>query len=256
MKIVKAKKHLGQHFLKDRTIATRTAESIKKYDPFNVLEIGPGMGMLTQELLLLEDINLKVVEIDQESVNYLKKNELVKEEDIIEEDFLKLNITNLFKESFTIIGNFPYNISTQIIFKTLQNRDLVTELVGMFQKEVGMRIASKPGNKVYGITSVLTQAFYDTELLFEIGPEAFLPPPKVTSVVIKLTKHDRPLNCNEKFFFQVVKQGFNQRRKMLSNALASLISDPEQKKHRFFSQRAEELSVEEFAELTQLLDRS
>ena len=171
----------------------------------------------------------------------------------IEEDFLKLDIASLFDKPYSIIGNFPYNISTQIIFKAIENRDKVIQLVGMFQKEVGQRIASKPKGKIYGITSVLTQAYFDTELLFEISPDMFDPPPKVTSVVIKLVRHQRPLNCDEKRFFQIVKAGFNQRRKKLSNSLSAFITTREQKSHPFFHKRAEELSVEDFSELTQLL---
>ncbi|WP_375235892.1 16S rRNA (adenine(1518)-N(6)/adenine(1519)-N(6))-dimethyltransferase RsmA [Winogradskyella sp.] len=252
---VKAKKYLGQHFLKDENIAKKIADtlSLKGYD--DVLEIGPGMGVLTK-YLLDKDTKTHVVEIDTESVDYLKNNYLNLSERIYEKDFLRYDFNLVFKgKSFAIIGNFPYNISTQIVFKTLEMRDQIPEFSGMFQKEVAQRICSKEGSKVYGILSVLTQAFYNAEYLFTVPPEVFNPPPKVDSGVLLLTrKENYTLPCDEKLFFRVVKTGFQQRRKTLRNSLKVFNLSDNLKANTIFGQRPEQLSVDQFIELTTLIE--
>ena len=252
---VKAKKHLGQHFLKDENIAKKIADtlSLKCYD--DVLEIGPGMGVLTK-YLLDKDTTTHVVEIDTESVDYLKNNYLNLSDRIYEKDFLRYDFNLVFKgKSFAIIGNFPYNISTQIVFKTLEMRDQIPEFSGMFQKEVAQRICSKEGSKVYGILSVLTQAFYNAEYLFTVPPEVFNPPPKVDSGVLLLTrKENYTLPCDEKLFFRVVKTGFQQRRKTLRNSLKVFNLSDNLKANTIFGQRPEQLSVDQFIELTTLIE--
>ncbi|MBP5487749.1 MAG: 16S rRNA (adenine(1518)-N(6)/adenine(1519)-N(6))-dimethyltransferase RsmA [Bacteroidales bacterium] len=220
---VRAKKSLGQHFLTDQSIATRIVDALQGSD---VLEVGPGMGVLTQYLL---GKNLKVVEIDKESVAYLEKHYPSLGNGLIEGDFLKMNLSGLFPGQFSIIGNFPYNISSQIFFKILEFRDLVPEVVCMIQKEVAERIAEKPGTKIYGILSVFLQAWYDIEYLFTVGPRAFNPPPKVHSAVIRLTRNSRTsLGCDEKLFRSVVKTAFGQRRKTLRNSLKPLVRQTHQ----------------------------
>ena len=251
---VKAKKHLGQHFLKDENIARKIADSLsfKAYD--HVLEIGPGMGVLTK-YLLEKNTTTHVIEIDTESVEYLKANYLNLANRIIEKDFLKYDLKETFKdEPFAIIGNFPYNISSQILFKTLEMRDQIPEFSGMFQKEVAQRICEKEGNKIYGILSVLTQAFYDATYLFTVPPTVFNPPPKVDSGVLLLKrKEDYNLPCDEKLFFRVVKQAFQQRRKTLRNSLKTFDLSDNLKANVIFGQRPEQLSVEQFINLTQLI---
>ncbi|RZN83677.1 MAG: 16S rRNA (adenine(1518)-N(6)/adenine(1519)-N(6))-dimethyltransferase RsmA [Winogradskyella sp.] len=253
---VKAKKHLGQHFLKDENIAKKIADtlSLKGYD--DVLEIGPGMGVLTKHLLD-KDTTTHVIEIDTESVDYLKNNYLNLSDRIYEKDFLRYDLNLVFKgKSFAIIGNFPYNISSQIVFKTLEMRDQIPEFSGMFQKEVAKRICSKEGNKVYGILSVLTQAFYDAEYLFTVPPSVFNPPPKVDSGVLLLTrKENYTLPCDEKLFFRVVKTGFQQRRKTLRNSLKVFNLSDNLKANTIFGQRPEQLSVAQFIELTSLIEK-
>ena len=249
---VKAKKHLGQHFLTDENIAKKIANSLigKNYD--DVLEIGPGMGVLTK-YLLEKDFTTHVIEIDTESVEYLKAHYLKLSDRIISKDFLKLNLDDLFdKKQFAIIGNFPYNISSQIVFKTLENKHRIPEFSGMFQKEVAKRIAEGPGSKVYGIISVLTQAFYDVEYLFTVPPNVFNPPPKVDSGVIRLIRKKKyTLDVDEKLFFKVVKTAFNQRRKMLRSSLKSFNLSDKLREDAIFAQRPEQLSVQEFISLTQ-----
>ena len=249
---VKAKKHLGQHFLTDENIAKKIADSLigENYD--DVLEIGPGMGVLTK-YLLKKDYTTHVIEIDTESVEYLKAHYLNLSERIISKNFLKLNLDDFFgNKQLAIIGNFPYNISSQIVFKTLENKHRVPELSGMFQKEVAKRIAEGPGSKVYGIISVLTQAFYDVEYLFTVPPSVFNPPPKVDSGVIRLIrKKNYTLPVDEKLFFKVVKTAFNQRRKMLRSSLKSLNLSDKLREDAIFAQRPEQLSVQEFISLTQ-----
>ena len=247
METVRAKKHLGQHFLRDENIAKNIAKALPDAVT-NVLEIGPGMGVLTKYLLQNPNILLKVVEIDTESVAYLHKN--YPELTVISDDFLKMDLDHLFDEDFAIIGNFPYNISSQILFKVLEHRNAVPNLVGMFQKEVAERIAAKSGNKTYGILSVLLQAFYDIEYLFTVHEHVFSPPPKVKSAVIRLTRSSRQhLNCDEKLFFKVVKAAFNQRRKTLRNALSVMI-DKTLLTDSIFDKRAEQLTVEDFEKIT------
>jgi 16S rRNA (adenine1518-N6/adenine1519-N6)-dimethyltransferase len=211
---VKPKKHLGQHFLKDETIAKKIADTLSLKGYKDVLEIGPGMGVLTQ-FLIQKNVVTHVIEIDSESVAYLKDNYLKLSDRIYERDFLKFDLNLIFKNRpFAIIGNFPYNISSQIVFKTLEMRHQVPEFAGMFQKEVAQRICSKEGSKVYGILSVLTQAFYDAEYLFTVAPSVFNPPPKVESgVLVLIRKNEYKLPCDEDLFFRVVKTGFQQRRK-------------------------------------------
>lgn len=253
--MVRAKKFLGQHFLNDQNIAQRIVESLAPDPNSNVLEIGPGTGVLTRFLIEKKDINLKVIEIDWDSVAHLKKRYASLE--IIEGDFLELDLLSIFDKSFSIIGNFPYNISSQIFFKVLEQRQQVNGIVCMLQKEVADRIASPPGNKTYGILSVLLQAFYDIEYLFKVPPGVFIPPPKVMSAVIRLKRNQRQqLDCNEAMFFKVVKQGFNNRRKTLRNALKNLNLAAEFSVLPIFNQRAEQLSVDEFVYITQLMEKS
>ena len=253
---VKAKKYLGQHFLNDESVAEKIADTLILKDYKNVLEIGPGMGVLTKYLLKKEKTTY-VIEIDPESVEYLQANYLNLAPRIIEKDFLKYDLNEVFnQEPFAIIGNFPYNISTQIVFKTLEMRDQIPEFSGMFQKEVAQRICSKEGSKVYGILSVLTQAFYDAEYLFTVPPNVFNPPPKVDSGVLRLTrKADYSLPCDEKFFFKVVKTAFQQRRKTLRNSLKTFDLSDNLKANSIFGKRPEQLSVQDFIELTQLLEK-
>lgn len=252
---VKAKKHLGQHFLTDESIAQDIADSLSYEGYKDTLEIGPGMGVLTK-YLLKKDTTMHVIEIDTESVDYLKNNYLNLADRIIEQDFLKYDLNLVFKDKpFAIIGNFPYNISSQILFKTLELRHQIPEFSGMFQKEVAMRICSKEGSKVYGILSVLTQAFYDAEYLFTVPPTVFNPPPKVNSGVLLLKrKQNYTLPCDEKLFFRVVKTGFQQRRKTLRNSLKTFNLSDNLKANTIFGQRPEQLSVLQFIELTLLIE--
>jgi len=251
---VRAKKFLGQHFLKDETIANKIADSLSLEGYQHILEIGPGMGMLTK-YLLKKGKTIWVVEIDRESIAYLKTHYLHLSERIIEEDFLKMDLSTYFKDQpLAIIGNFPYNISSQIVFKAIENREKIPEFSGMFQKEVAQRICGKPGNKTYGILSVLTQAFYDAEYLFTVAPQVFNPPPKVDSGVLKLTrKKNYTLPVDTAFFFRVVKTAFNQRRKTLRNSLKSFDISDKLKEDVIFALRPEQLSVQQFIELTKSL---
>jgi 16S rRNA (adenine1518-N6/adenine1519-N6)-dimethyltransferase len=253
---VKAKKHLGQHFLRDENIAKKIADTLSLSGYTNVLEIGPGMGVLTK-YLLEKDITTYVIEIDTESVVYLQTHYLNLAPRIIEKDFLKYDLNEVFKsEQFAIIGNFPYNISSQIVFKTLEMRDQILEFSGMFQKEVAQRICEKEGSKNYGILSVLTQAFYDAEYLFTVPPSVFNPPPKVDSGVLRLTrKENYNLPCDEKLFFRVVKTAFQQRRKTLRNSLKTFNLSDNLKANVIFGKRPEQLSVDEFIELTGLIEK-
>lgn len=256
---VRAKKHLGQHFLKNDAISKRIAEALTMHnDAKFAVEIGPGMGALTKFLLQKkEDFELHVVELDHESVTYLKKNFPELSGRIIGHDFLKIPLSEITTEPMTIIGNFPYNISSQILFKAVENKDQVTELVGMFQKEVAERIAEPPGSKRYGILSVLLQAYYDLEYLFTVDAQEFEPPPKVQSGVIRMRRNTREkLPCDEKLFKRVIKTAFNQRRKTMRNSLKSLIIEFEvDKSLEIFKERPEQLSVEQFIELTSLFEK-
>lgn len=253
---VRAKKALGQHFLTDKSIAMSIVKALGADSPVrDVLEIGPGMGVLTQYLLKREDIDLRAVEIDDESVRYLSKNFPDIEGKLFKADFLKIDMDSLFGGSFRVIGNFPYNISSQIFFKILDNKDRVPEVVCMIQKEVADRIAEAPGSKVYGILSVLLQTWYDIEYVLTVGPGAFAPPPKVKSAVIRLKRNGRQgLECDEKLFRSVVKTAFNQRRKTLRNALKPLFRPDTDTSDPIFDLRAERLSVEDFIRLTLMLE--
>jgi 16S rRNA (adenine1518-N6/adenine1519-N6)-dimethyltransferase len=251
---VRAKKHLGQHFLKDLSIAKSITDALSGEGYSNIVEVGPGMGVLTQ-YLLTKDFITHVIELDRESVSYLQAEYPQLSQRIYSTDFLKLNLETITDQSFALIGNFPYNISSQILFKALDYKDQIPEIVGMFQKEVGERVASGPGNKKYGVISVLLQAYYNIEYLFTVDEHVFDPPPKVKSGVIRLRRNDeKKLDCNEKFFKQVVKQAFSQRRKTLRNALKPLIG-----KSGFndaiLKLRAERLSVKDFVYLTNQLER-
>jgi 16S rRNA (adenine1518-N6/adenine1519-N6)-dimethyltransferase len=253
---VKAKKYLGQHFLNDEIIAQKIADTLSLNGYNTVLEIGPGMGVLTK-YLLQKDVTTHVIEIDTESVAYLQANYLNLASRIIEKDFLKFDLNEVFKgESFAIIGNFPYNISTQIVFKTLEMRHQIPEFSGMFQKEVAERICSKEGSKVYGILSVLTQAYYDAEYLFTVPPSVFNPPPKVESGVLRLTrKKEYALPCDDALFFKVVKTAFQQRRKTMRNSLKTLNLSDNLREDIIFDKRPEQLNVQQFIELTQLIEK-
>ena len=245
---VRAKKALGQHFLKDENIALQIAESLTGLTP-HVLEIGPGMGVLTKYLYNRENIDFHAIEIDTESVEYLHAHYPLLH--VIEGDFLALDLSTLFAEPFAVIGNFPYNISSQILFKVFDNRNCIPEVVGMFQKEVAERVAAKPGSKTYGILSVLLSAFYNIEYLFTVHEHVFNPPPKVKSAVIRLTRNDtQQLGCDERLFVQVVKTGFNQRRKTLRNALKPLNMQLDAIPDEMLAKRAEQLSVQDFIFIT------
>lgn len=252
---VRAKKHLGQHFLKDEKVAAKIAETLNYQGYAHVLEIGPGMGVLTK-YLLQKNTELHVIEIDIDSVSYLQEHYPKLKGKIHENDFLKVDVLPFFNgDQFAVIGNFPYNISTQIVFKMLELRDLIPEFSGMFQKEVAQRICEKEGSKTYGILSVLVQAFYDAEYLFTVPPSVFNPPPKVDSGVLKLTrKEDFSLSCNEKLFFRVVKTAFQQRRKTLRNSLKIFQLPDDIKEDSIFDLRPEQLSFTRFIELTKKIE--
>ncbi len=251
---VRAKKALGQHFLVDLNIAHKICHSMSggtSEKPEDILEVGCGMGVLTQFLLKRDDITTYGAEIDRESVEYLHKHYPDFSPRLIDGDFLKMDLRERFPNGVKIIGNYPYNISSQIFFKVVENRDLVPECVGMIQKEVAVRMAEPPGSKSYGILSVLLQAWYNIEYLFTVNENVFNPPPKVKSAVIRMTRNTtQSLGCDEKLFVQVVKAAFGQRRKMLRNALKAVFGDFGGAEHRFFTDRAERLSVADFVELT------
>lgn len=254
MQQVHAKKFLGQHFLTDLTVARKIAETLTSG---RTIEIGPGMGVLTQFLLQNPNIQLTAIEIDRESVAYLK--EWYPELHLIEGDFLKLDLNLLYPEGeFNVIGNYPYNISSQIFFKVLDYKDRIPVCSGMIQKEVAERLASKPGKKAYGILSVLLQAYYDIEYLFTVDEHVFNPPPKVKSAVIRMTRNKRRrLDCNEELFKTVVKTAFNQRRKQMRNSLQQLVGKGNPiLEEKIFTMRPEQLTVEQFIELTNLIEKN
>ena len=253
--MVKPKKSLGQQFLTDLNIARASDETLDKYTGMSVLEVGPGMGVLTR-FLLAQGHDLTVVELDHESVEYLQENFPELKERIVEKDFLKLDLSTLFPGDFCVIGNYPYNISSQIFFKILDYKDRVPCCSGMIQKEVAERMAASPGSKTYGILSVLLQAWYDIEYLFTVPEHVFNPPPKVKSAVIRMTRNRvRQLGCDERLFKQIVKTAFNQRRKTLRNSLRSLVGkECEILSETIFDERPERLSVEQFIGLTNLLE--
>ena len=250
---VKAKKHLGQHFLTDKNICEKIAKQYQN-DCKRVLEIGPGMGALTS-YLLDDGLDVWVMEIDTESVDYLKEVFERLEGKILEKDFLKVNLTEIMgEEPFGVVGNFLYNISSQILFKCIEYRNQIPEIMGMFQKEVAQRVAEKPGSKQYGILSVLLQAYYDIEYCFTVDEHVFNPPPKVKSGVIRCVRNSRTsLPCDEKLFKQVVKMGFNQRRKTLRNSVKPLLNG-NILDHEYMALRPEVLSVDQFIELTQMIE--
>ena len=254
-KTVRAKKHLGQHFLKEESVAQRIASSLTGQGYDQVLEIGPGMGVLTKYLL---DRHHSVIamEIDKESVEFLQTNLDRPNLRVVEGDFLKQDLVDLTKGNpIAIIGNYPYNISSQIVFKALDHRELVPEFSGMFQKEVAKRICSPPGSKVYGILSVLSQAYYDCEYLFTVKPGCFNPPPKVDSGVMRMVRKENfQLDCDEDLFKRIVKSAFQQRRKTLRNSLKMFEVPPKHKEDTIFAQRPEQLSVADFIRLTQMID--
>ncbi len=250
---VKAKKKFGQHFLNDVGIAETIVNSLQTDKVDHVIELGPGMGVLTN-FILQKTYKSSFIEIDNEAIDYLEQNFPDIKGKIIESDFLKVDLDANFKGNLAIIGNFPYNISSQILFRMLDHKERVLELVGMFQKEVADRVVADPGSKVYGIISVFVQAYYSTEYLFTLGPEKFSPPPKVNSAVIRLSRNSvSKLDCDEKLFFRVVKQTFNQRRKMIRNTIKSF-GIGETFESEFLTKRPEQLSVADFIKLTKQIE--
>ncbi len=254
MRFVKPKKALGQHFLNDLNIAERIVESLSPSQ--NVLEIGPGTGILTK-ILVKKKISLKLVEIDKESVDFLTNELEINDSLIYNQDFLKMNLAEVFnKNNFSIIGNFPYNISSQIVFKIIHYRKYIPEMCGMFQYEVAERICQKEGSKKYGIISVITQAYYNAKLLFEVSNNLFTPPPKVNSAVISLKrKENLNLNCDEKLFLKIVKLSFQQRRKTMRNSLKQINLSDNLREDTIFDKRPEQLSVTEFIDLTNMVSQ-
>ncbi|HTQ28952.1 MAG TPA: 16S rRNA (adenine(1518)-N(6)/adenine(1519)-N(6))-dimethyltransferase RsmA [Puia sp.] len=242
------KKSLGQHFLQDENICRKIISALRERPFHQLLEVGPGAGALTKYILEMGDIKFRTIEVDAEKVDYLQRNFPLLRDRIIHQDFLESN--KPFEGRFTVVGNFPYNISSQILFKILEWKEDVECVIGMFQKEVAQRIAAREGNKVYGVLSVLVQAFYDVQFLFEVHEQSFYPPPRVKSAVIRLLpRKDTPHMRTEKDFFRLVKTAFNQRRKTLRNAVKELF-DPETLRSDIFDKRAEQLKVEDFARLT------
>ena len=255
MSKVQPKKNLGQHFLKDQGIARRVTETLTGVGYNSVLEIGPGMGILTRYLIERGFPDLRVIEIDNESVHFLKEK-FPELKEIIRGDFLTMDIDFHFSDKFAVIGNFPYNISTQILFRVLQNREKIAEVCGMLQKEVAERICGGPGSKTYGILSVLLQAFYTAEYLFTVSEHVFSPPPKVKSGVIRLKRNGvKNLDCDETLFVRVVKAGFNQRRKTLRNSIRSAF-DLKKEDYKDFNLRPEQLSVDQFVEMTRWIEEN
>ncbi|MCU4162404.1 16S rRNA (adenine(1518)-N(6)/adenine(1519)-N(6))-dimethyltransferase RsmA [Carboxylicivirga caseinilyticus] len=253
--MVRAKKHLGQHFLRDLDIAQRIVDSLSASQK-RVLELGPGTGVLTQYLVKRKDIDLKLVELDIESVDYLKAHYFELEGRIFFKDFLKIDLKEFFTEPFALIGNFPYNISGPIFFRVFEYRNQIPEVVGMLQKEVAERLAAGPGSKTYGVLSVLLQAFFNIEYLFTVDEHVFDPPPKVKSGVIRLVRNDvESLGCDEKLFVKVVKAIFNQRRKAIRNSLKAIEFNKEAiSDHDYLTRRPEQMSVQDFIELTKMVE--
>jgi 16S rRNA (adenine1518-N6/adenine1519-N6)-dimethyltransferase len=255
MSLVRAKKHLGQHFLTDKNIAEKIVNSLQRTAEYQqVLEVGPGMGILSDFLLQKTEYETFLLDIDTESVDFLGKKYPQSQNRLIHGDFLDLDFATHFQGPMAVIGNFPYNISSQILFKILENRQQVVEVVGMFQKEVAERCTAKPGSKVYGILSVFLQAYYKVDYLFTVKAGVFNPPPKVLSAVIRLSRNEvQQLDCDEKLFWQVVKAAFNQRRKTLRNALSGILAKDKLAGEPILDLRAERLSVADFVKLTQLI---
>jgi 16S rRNA (adenine1518-N6/adenine1519-N6)-dimethyltransferase len=251
------KKSLGQHFLKDKSVQVQIAQAIGSLKPFNrVIEIGPGMGALTQHLVNNEPPNLYLIELDDRWAEYQKTTYPFLADRVIHQDFLKTDLSKILVYPTHIVGNFPYNISTEIVFAIIDHRDMITQMTGMFQKEVALRIAAKPRTKDYGVTSVLTQAYYEATYLFDVKPEAFDPPPKVMSGVLRLVRKTEPLHCDEVLFKRIVKQAFTQRRKTMRNSLKQMIHEMDISEDSVFNKRPEELDVEGFVTLTNLLTAS
>lgn len=253
---IRAKKHLGQHFLNDETIAKNIVDALLEKDKSTaIIEVGPGTGVLTQHLILNQD-HFFALDIDTESIDFLKTKYPEQKDKILFSDFLEADLEKLVGKKFNVIGNFPYNISSQIMFKVLDHKNEVDYVVGMFQKEVAMRLAEKPGSKVYGILSVLLQAYYDIEYLFTVHENAFTPPPKVKSAVIRLTRNSvQSLDCNEVLFKKVVKMAFNQRRKTIRNSIRALFNNNEIR-FPLLDKRPEQLSVAQFVELTRFVQEN
>lgn len=254
---VRAKKYLGQHFLTDKNTAQKIVDALQQDGSFDtVLEVGPGMGVLSDYLLPQEKLNTHLIDIDTESIVFLRKKYAAYAERIIEGDFLAFDFHQLTPGKCAVIGNFPYNISSQILFKVLDNREKIPQMVGMFQKEVAERVAAQPDSKIYGILSVLIQAFYTVEYLFTVNPGVFNPPPKVKSAVIRLKRNEvAQLACDEALFIKVVKAAFNQRRKTVRNAISSFITPKHHLDETLLQKRAENLSVADFVQLTQQIER-
>jgi 16S rRNA (adenine1518-N6/adenine1519-N6)-dimethyltransferase len=254
---VRAKKHLGQHFLNDENIAKKIVDSLlEKDDRTPVVEVGPGTGVLTKYLVDKLGENFYALDVDTDSIAYLQRNYPQLAKNILLEDFLEYDISKIITGKFNVIGNFPYNISSQIMFKVLEKRNEVDIVVGMFQKEVAQRLAEKPGTKVYGILSVLLQTYYNIEYLFTVHENVFTPPPKVKSAVIRLTRNERKtLDCNEELFVKVIKATFNQRRKQIRNSIKAVIDIPDSETTPLFQKRPEQLSVEQFIELTKFVEK-
>lgn len=254
MNHIRPKKHLGQHFLKDDNLANKIVNSLSG-DILNILEIGPGEGILTKYLLQIKDAQLRLVEIDRDAVEFLKEKYPQLKDRIVEGDLLKTDPKGYFNEAFAVIGNFPYNISSQLLFWILENRNVVPEVVCMLQKEVAERISSPPGIKKYGILSVLLQAYYEITLLFNVSEHVFFPPPNVKSAIISLKRNSRnTLDCDEAMFRRTVKTAFNQRRKIMRNSLSGLVNDKSDLVDPIFNKRPEQLSVDEFIYVTNLIE--
>jgi 16S rRNA (adenine1518-N6/adenine1519-N6)-dimethyltransferase len=250
------KKSLGQHFLTDKNIARKIVNSLTFNNYDSIIEVGPGMGTLTEFLLLLKEKELRFIEIDKYSISYLEKRFPEIKDKLIEADFLNIRLNEVYNKTLAIIGNFPYNISSQIFFKILEYKTLVTEVVCMIQKEVAIRISSTPGSKNYGILSVLIQTYYDVSYLFSVSPQVFKPAPKVTSAVIRLTRNQRrKLECDEDLYVKVVKTSFNQRRKTIRNSLKGIFLNMN-KSDELFQKRPEQLTIDEFVLLTRLAEKS
>lgn len=253
---IRAKKHLGQHFLNDENIAKKIVDAFLEYNHgVPAIEVGPGTGVLSKYLIPELKNNFFALDVDRDSVPYLKEKYPEVAHQIYLADFLEFDVSTIISGKYNVVGNFPYNISSQIMFNVLENRNKVDCVVGMFQKEVAQRIAEKPGSKVYGILSVFLQAFYDIEYLFTVNENAFTPPPKVKSAVIRLKRNERKaLSCNEELFIKIIKATFNQRRKTIRNSIRAVVNIPDEELTPLFQKRPEQLSVEQFIELTEFVE--
>jgi 16S rRNA (adenine1518-N6/adenine1519-N6)-dimethyltransferase len=255
--MLRLKKSLGQHFLKDEKIQLKIADAIGDLKPYaRVIEIGPGAGALTKHLTKGKPGNLYLIELDDHWAAHQKETNKWMAERIIHEDFLHADLSNILAYPTHVVGNFPYNISSQIVFTIIDHRDMVTAMTGMFQKEVGLRIAGKPGNKDYGVLSILTQAYYDAEYLFDVPPESFDPPPKVMSGVVRLKRRTEPMHCDEVLFKKIVKQAFTQRRKTMRNSLKTMIHEKNISADPIFDKRPEQLTLSQLEDLTNFIANS